>query len=393
MAVKRALMQNEDGIVAITVTILFLIIISLTSLGLARMARREQRQALDNQLSRQALYLAEAGINDAKKAITNTSLTLPNYNTTNKPSCVSDPAPSFTKPNLDFLASDNTEAFSGVIRNDGSLGLGGISAVGSYSCVLIDHDIDNIVFNDVSTTKSVYSEMEVSDAAGMSVTAFNLVIGWNDKSGSTAFRPSGNTDFPPNNAAGWGNNTGVLRMDITNGGNGAFTRDTLSDSTMTPFLYPSLDSPPPASTPTPFDATVNGRAPIIPGACSTTASALTGKFCNVTIKVDNSSKLFLRLKSVYNSTAVNIVATPQSGVGTLKIKGAQTLIDVTGKVADVVKRLQVRVGSAPDASYPEYAVESVEGICKLIQAQPSGGSLAPGIPLGFDEPVCNPIKP
>ena len=60
---KRAPKQQE-GLISITVAIVFIMIISLIVLGFSQVSRRNARQALDRQLSSQAYYAAESGIND-----------------------------------------------------------------------------------------------------------------------------------------------------------------------------------------------------------------------------------------------------------------------------------------------------------------------------------------
>ena len=57
--------NEETGLVAIVVSMLIMIIMSLTVFGFTKIMQREQRQAVDKQLSTQAFYAAESGINDA----------------------------------------------------------------------------------------------------------------------------------------------------------------------------------------------------------------------------------------------------------------------------------------------------------------------------------------
>ena len=61
--------RDESGLAAITVTLIILGIVTLITVGFATLMRREQRQALDRQLSTQAFYAAESGVNLARKAI------------------------------------------------------------------------------------------------------------------------------------------------------------------------------------------------------------------------------------------------------------------------------------------------------------------------------------
>src|SRR3954463_2749341 len=60
---------KERGMVSILVTMLLMVVITLIVLGFAQISRRNQRQAVDRQLSTQAFYAAEAGINDARNLI------------------------------------------------------------------------------------------------------------------------------------------------------------------------------------------------------------------------------------------------------------------------------------------------------------------------------------
>ena len=49
--------------------------------------------------------------------------------------------------------------------------------------------------------------------------------------------------------------------------------------------------------------------------------------------------------------------------------GAQVEIDSTGKAADVLKRIRVRksIGDLSRKLFPEFAIQSKESICKLIE--------------------------
>ena len=65
-AMPKRLKQSESGIVSLMMTLVIMLVISLIVIGIAQLSRREQRQALDNQLSTQAFYAAESGVNDAQ---------------------------------------------------------------------------------------------------------------------------------------------------------------------------------------------------------------------------------------------------------------------------------------------------------------------------------------
>lgn len=65
----HSLKQNQHGIVSIFVAVMFVLITSLITTSFAFLMRREQQQVLDQQLSTQAFYAAESGVNDAVKAL------------------------------------------------------------------------------------------------------------------------------------------------------------------------------------------------------------------------------------------------------------------------------------------------------------------------------------
>src|SRR5688572_29540682 len=103
---------KQRGMVSILVTMLLMIVISLIVLGFAQVSRRNQRQATDRQLSSQAFYAAETGINDARNLIKGalaTSTTIPP-----KPDCTpgSGPAAAFYGSLTPALDAANNVAYS-----------------------------------------------------------------------------------------------------------------------------------------------------------------------------------------------------------------------------------------------------------------------------------------
>jgi len=63
----ESLQRNQSGMVSIMVTMILMIVMSLIVVGFAQVSRRNQRVALDRQLSTQAFYAAESGVNDARE--------------------------------------------------------------------------------------------------------------------------------------------------------------------------------------------------------------------------------------------------------------------------------------------------------------------------------------
>src|SRR5262245_28445627 len=63
---RLKLMPNQSGMAAIIVTLIIMIVLSLITLGFARIVNREQRQVADRQLNTQAFYAAESGVSIVK---------------------------------------------------------------------------------------------------------------------------------------------------------------------------------------------------------------------------------------------------------------------------------------------------------------------------------------
>lgn len=69
--------SNQEGIVAIIVAVILTVLMSLIILAISQNANREQRQALDRQLSDQAFYNAESGVNDLANYLYKNIATVP----------------------------------------------------------------------------------------------------------------------------------------------------------------------------------------------------------------------------------------------------------------------------------------------------------------------------
>src|ERR1039458_10050844 len=82
--------DDQSGFASIVIASVIILVLSLITVGFAQLMQREQRSALDRQLSSQAYYAAESGINDAVSAINSgfnvAKSTCPEYNSTTVPS-------------------------------------------------------------------------------------------------------------------------------------------------------------------------------------------------------------------------------------------------------------------------------------------------------------------
>src|SRR5882724_3022558 len=68
-SMKHPHTSPEAGFAALIIGIILVLILGLLTIGFAQLVRHEQSSALDKQLSSQAYYAAESGVNDAYHAI------------------------------------------------------------------------------------------------------------------------------------------------------------------------------------------------------------------------------------------------------------------------------------------------------------------------------------
>ena len=335
---KRTLRNSEQGMVSIIVTMIIMAVLSLIVVGFAQLARREQREALDKQLSTQAFYAAESGINDALRKIQDKSLP------GNKTTC----DPGF---------------FSGIKDLDTNSGV-------SYTCLLIDRTPSTLEYGAVEIDKSTVVPLNPYDTStNTAVAASSIEISWNRINGVGSgyyYNVADPVALPTVSA--WGNTeAGVLRIDLIPA-DGGLSRSTLADRMYTTFLYPGDKVTDPTS------VTYQGNAGGLGGAISRIKcnAGNTPRKCKANITGLPSDKhYFLRITSIDSDSTVTITARDSLN-RQLSFKDGQYVIDSTGKAGDVLKRVRVHKSAGnTDYRYPTYAINSVQDICKLLEVYPA----------------------
>lgn len=320
---------KEAGMVAIMVTLILMIVISLIVLGFAQISRRNQRQTLDRQLSTQAFYAAETGINDAAELIKNALAT--GVAVADKPDCQSNGGGFYASLTPVISAANNVE----------------------YTCLTVDPTPGSLVYSDVGTTGTVVPLIAVG---GGTISRINLT--WQAK--GEGLPPV--TNCPATNNASvfrktdlWDCRYGVLRFDLVPTA-GALTYDGLQNATMTAFVVPVR--PGGTATANPIGYTTGGGNNRLGVICSDTN-------CSLSINGLGATQYYMRVSSIYQNVSLLIEAFDPASTK-LSMEGAQAVIDVTGKAEDVLRRIQVRVPLSGSSSneLSDYAIQSNEAICK-----------------------------
>lgn len=343
--------NSQSGMVAIMVTLILMIVISLLVLGFAQVSRHEQRNSLDNQLSTQAYYAAESGVNDAASAIRQKLAT-------NSPV----PARKVCGDNSNYDFSTSSQLSSGV----------------SYSCVLIDPAPPTLNY-------SVGSDGAVIPLISGSGQPFRTVtISWTpiaQPDGSFPANPLSGClasagKLPPVSGSGaWSCKYPMLRTEIVP--TAILSRSSLLNNSKVNFFEPVTSGAGTAS------AAQGGK--VIGARCVAGARPT----CQVVMSGFSGAQYYMRLGALYGSTNVTISATDAAGA--VGLEGAQADIDSTGSAQGVLRRVVVAVdlNDANSTRLPSAALTSGDSICKRFAVANGFFSVDQAIPGGNGNPLCD----
>jgi len=87
--------------------------------------------------------------------------------------------------------------------------------------------------------------------------------------------------------------------------------------------------------------------------------------CSLTINSLSQNSYYLRIRALYRNVALQVEGA-NAGGSQLELKGAQAVIDSTGRAQDVLRRIQVNVplGATSQNQLSDYAIQSTDAICK-----------------------------
>ncbi len=331
---KKNTSVDEQGFASIVIALTLVIILALMTVGFAQLSRREQRNALNKQLSIQAYYAAETGIEDARTDILADKILMSNNTCT---------------PNIRPPVST-----SKLIDKDVDTQLGV-----SYSCVSIDLAPTSLVYSNVSD--SSYRTVSFTNASGQPIQS--LTISWSPSDNLPRTAPASNVQFTNQPAWTAAKYPSVIEASLTPLPLGALNSDSLTANNFTAYGYPvsggGVSSVPYGSSSSPQEGSiVNSNC--VSNQCSMTITAL-GAVGNV--------PLLLHLTDHYDAS--DLTVTGRDIVGNpVKFSGAQAVVDVTGRARDVLKRLQAHISLGKSNVLPNYAIES-QNVCKRITTYPN----------------------
>lgn len=356
---------KESGMVAIMVTLILMIVISLIVLGFAQISRRNQRQALDRQLSTQAFYAAETGVNDVAEILKGVA---PGQVIPEKDICGPDGSPFYVT--LDPVIDEDNEV--------------------EYTCLLVDPTPDELSYGDVGDPATIIPVVAESGTIG------SIRLTWSPLPTSEPTAPPP-TQFCPitttnvfNPTDDWDCGYGVFRFDLVPT-SGNLTIDGLRNATMTTFVVPLRAGAGVAS----VNYSTGGANSRLGVVCSNTQCRLTINF------LAPGAQYHMRVNSIYKH--VSLVVQAYTGINAtgdvVSLRDAQTLVDATGKAQDVLRRIQVRIPVAGSSTNPatDYALQSHEAICKRFAVMDGfytsdANTVVPGVgddATSTNNPLCD----
>jgi Tfp pilus assembly protein PilX len=340
----KNLKNNEAGMAAIIVTVILMMVISLIVLGFSQVIRREQRNALDHQLSTQAYYAAESGVNLAQNKVKNllaTGSAIPTKN-----NC----GTSYTGA-TDFTAAEF------------NIGQGV-----DITCLLIEPKVPSLEYQKVDT-HAIPMLVKAESGTVSSITISWQAPGNTSAAGcSTSLTPPANSFSPTTGASpNWSCPQPLLRVDVVPIPNlGILGRSDLLDRQYTTFLYPVNSLATGNMNYSAGNITANNAV-----RCGVVSAPTRPKSCTATINVGGvvgapllyGRSFAVRVMSIYGVADISVYA---NVAGSTNLIEQQILFDVTAKAQDVLRRVQVRssvTGSAPDFGLVAGG-DGSGGICK-----------------------------
>lgn len=353
----KRLRENQNGMAALVIAVIICMILLTIVIGFSKLVRREQRRSLDRQLSSQAFYAAETGINDAKKAVND------GYTGT-KTRCT----PFAADPSIPASITGNSNR----LTPDGSV---------SYSCLLINPNPDLLKFDNIKTGASTIFPLQPSNGASIG----SVTFAWQDTDENVSLfkgPPNRATDFVPETA--WDNSTtGMLRLDLIPVASGNITRTALVANARTYFLYPTGSAG--AGTTTISYAAPSGE--IVSATCNTNNRP---GYCSVTFNgLGAFTQVYARVSAIYRPSVLSVTMT-DSAPNPVGFRGAQIIVDSTGKANDVLRRIQARVSPTGDLLRPEWVLRSIDTLCKKFSVHVSPDDLRSNDTSVPADPTCNP---
>jgi Tfp pilus assembly protein PilX len=357
--------HQERGAVSIFLVIFFALLLSIITMSFISIVIRDATQSTNNDLSRSAYDSAQAGVEDAKRAIaaqvnacTSGSAQCGSFTSyLNKTDCsaLRDFATNLT-PQLQTGTGNEIKVQSGSVANNFNQ---------AETCVNVQMNTPDYVNSEQAYQSDVIPLNATAAFSSVTVSWFTHTdAGIAD---TAAFTPrTGAVDQLPRQGA-WGANStpAMLRLELISYQGGTITDISLNNDMRTIFLYPTSGGSPNATFP-PRDPThSNPPSAATPTIVAAPCQAGGTYSCSTTVDLGSLGSsagrtMFLRVTPIYKNSTFRV----QLDSGNVNFAGVQPLVDSTGRANDLYRRVQARVRLQNNVLYPEFAIDDQNAFCK-----------------------------
>lgn len=394
--------KHEQGAVSLFVVIFCALLMTVLTISFIRLMVQEQQQAATNDLSQSAYDSAQAGVEDAKRAL----LLCEGGDTTacdtlDAQACDSVPEALAT---LGAVSTD-PETGNKEVKIQTSLGGGDTALNQAYTCVKVTRKTNDYAATlDASITGGSSKIIPLKAPVGDSFDAIEL--SW---FAYTDFASTGLANYdislpavgapvelPPTSTNSWAKNRpSVLRTQLMQFGTSGFTLDSFNaesagkSNANTLFLYPHRNV---VSNNLNFiddkrqsqDGGI-GRLGVVK--CETSV-AVKPYACKVRIQLPEpiggsaaNRIAYLRLSALYNSTSYSVKL--YKGADLVQFDGVLPVVDSTGRANDIFRRISSRVEVNPiNFPYPDAGVDITGSLCKNFVVTDGSGPNSGYTPSG-----------
>lgn len=362
--------NNEHGLASIVVVGVLIVLLTVISLGFARIMQRTAQNSLNDQTAAAATYAAQSGINDLATYI-RANPTVKAVNCKDLIGTASSKGPFYNSSNLS--GDRNSE----------------------YTCILLNQRPDSLYYQQIPVLESKVVKMTTDSTTG---SVDKILISWQATDRTKKVPAPSSSTLPDVTTWNTANYVPMLRVTlypVTTTG----SVSSIQGASRTMFLSPRAGSSG-ASDTINYSAITEGGIQAV--ACSndlddpsddpsfladndvTDFTDLANMDCNLAItglaNISNIDYFYIRALPIYSNADFELRAKDIDD-RTVKFKGVQAVLDVTARVGPASKRLQARVdiGSnpangtdplvpspnvGPDDTIPEHALRTANAACK-----------------------------
>lgn len=360
MRTLNKIKNQENGLASIVVVGLLVVLLTLITLGFAKIMGRSVQNQTSSETAASASYAAQSGLNDLATYLrTNLNVKATKCN------------------DLIVDSSGNPRPFYNDINISGNNNT-------RLTCLLINQEPMDLAYQNITNLKSKVVKLTTNAVTG-SIDSF--MFSWESRDSSKTGLPATNVGLLDESTWNGGSNNYVpmLRVSLYPITTSGALDDTVQTSSKTFYLVPA-NAGGAASKTFDYNATANGSRQHI--MCDKTQipnfTGTSDALCNVVItgleNVPNIDYFYARITPIYSNVNLYIKAN-DIDQRAVKFKGVQAVLDVTAKSGPAAKRLQSRVDISgidsvtgnviPSSNLtpsenvaPDFTLRSANAICK-----------------------------